>query len=461
MKNPFDHTEKTGTARPSRATLARLAAIAGVAGASLVAGSLVLPEAAGATSGATSPTSSAVSSSASALTTTVPDLTVTTGASSTNAADDGALSAKGAGVLAPSPSGEADATAAPGQSNAQPKTCGGSLPAFPAPFKSIVTSGVACGSASADSGSATNGTASATGEAASLDLNLTSVLSEVVTPASSVAKALQGVLGTLPSLPTGGEPVSQVLQQVDKDLTGNLSVDVAVGPSSSVSKVTAAGWTTTAKATGTTITLLPKGGLDGAPLAKIIVGGASATASVERAPSTGGVERPVASDSPALVTIEVDAPAVGPKTYSLVPGQSMTILSGTPLQSTISVASGSVSTAADGAETAQAAAVSVSLAEGVEASPSTAYNGGLHLALADATATASPDTTAAPAPVPTKPAPKTVSAAVPNATVPHTGLPWAGAAPVLAGGALAGAGLLWWPRLRRRLRPSSSRSTDS
>lgn len=422
-----------------------------LSGVAVTAGTLVLPSAAAAASG-TPAQATVVTSSATGLSSALPSFTLASGTSSTSALGNGSLQALGAGVLAPSPSGEASASTAPGGSKTAPRTCGGKLPAFPAPFAGVLTAGAACGSAAVASTSQFAGTARATGDAASLGLDLAFVLNQVVKPASPVASALRGILGKLPPIPAGGETVSSLLRQVERLSKAALGVQAQIGPSTSASTVGASGWTTTAEASGAVITLVPGGGIGGAPLAKIVVGSASATASVDRPGSAGGTGHPSAKDSPALVTVEVNAPATGSKTFSVVPGQSLTILQGTPLQSTIAVAAGSVTTAPDGAVTAEANAVSIALAEGVGASPATADNGGLHIKLADARATAFP-TFVKPAVTPPaqKTAPQTTLAAVPNATVPHTGLPWAGGAPVLAGGALTGAGLLSWPRLRRRL----------
>lgn len=428
-------------------------ALAAIGGAGLTAGALVLaPLSAGA---ATTP---AVSSSAEGLHVTLPNFTLTSGSASSQAASDGSLSAVGAGLLAPSPSGKATANAAPGHSASSPRSCGGTLPSFPAPFTGLVTAGLACGSASAKSTSASQGSALATGEAGELKVNLAPVLSQVVKSSSPLASALQGVLGQLPSIPQGGESVSSLLASIEHSATSDQTAEVAVGPSTSSTHLASHAFTTTAEARGSVITILPGAGKDGAALAKIIVGGAKATASV----GANGKTAPAATDDPALVTVEVDAPATGPKTYSVVPGQSLTILGGTPLQSTIKVAAGSVTTAPSGAVTAMADAVQIDLAAGAGASPATAYNGGLDIELAAAQATAHPQPkpavavahkTKKPAP-PARPAPALAASSVPNATSPHTGLPWAGGLPIVAAAAAAGAGLLGWPRLRRRLRRS-------
>ncbi len=417
-------------------------------GAAAVAGALVLPPAVAAAP-ASSSAALDVTSSGAGLQVTLPGHTLALGSSSTSATENGWLLAKGVGVLAPSPSGEASVSAGPGDSKSEPRTCGEKLPAFPAPFSGLAAASLACGSAAVHNTSATDGLARATGQAASFRLDLSSILGQVVKPATPAVKALGGVLGKLPPLPGGGTTVGRIFRQVDKAATGDFAIEIAPGPSSSATEATARSLSTRATAAGAVVTILPTGGLGGAPLARIVVGSASATASVRRSAAGGVVEQPAATDDPALVTVEVNAPAVGSRTFSVVPGQSMTILAGTPLQSTISVGSGSVTTAPTGAVTAEASAVTIALAQGVGASPASAENGGLRIALADASAAAAPQQTAAPPSRHSSPRPSLVSNPVPNATSPHTGLPWAGAAPALAAGALGGAGLLAWPRLRR------------
>lgn len=393
-----------------------------------------------------------VSSAATAFQLSVPNLTLTSGYSSSEAYEGGLLGAEGAGVLAPAPSGEATATARPGESEHPRESCGGQLPAFPSPLTGLVSGSLACGAASARSASGESGASQSGASSARLSISLSPVLSQLpVTPASPLAAGLQGLLGKLPQIPAAGEPVSSVLSSLPNASKSQQTITIAVGPAGSASRLDNGRYTTTALAKGSIITIMPGAGPGGAALARIVVGGASATASIE-----GG--KPAASDVPALVSVEVDTAATGPKSYSVVPGQSLTILAGTPLQSTIEVGSGSVSTAPSGAETARASAVTIRLAEGLGASPATAYNGGLSLALASAQATS-----AAPRPVlisrkttkkkaaPPATPPAAAPPVVPNATTPHTGLPWAGGAPLMAGGALAGGSLLSWPWLKRRL----------
>lgn len=429
--------------RPSAdRALSRAGGLLALAAGTAAGGLLFSPAPAGASE---SPT---VSSQATAFQLTLPKLALAGGYSSSDAYEGGTLRAEGAGVLEPVPSGQASATASPGHSQNPPQSCGGGVPAFPAPFSGLVSGSVSCGAASAQGFSAHDGTSTSSASAADLGIDLAPLLSQVVTAGSPLESGLKGLVGTLPPLPAAGQSVSSIISSLSSAATSSQSISIAIGPSSSVSRLDGASYTTTAEAKGSVITLMPGAGPGGAPLARIVVGGASATA-------TAGGRKPQASDLPALVTVEVDTAATGPKSYSVVPGQSLTILAGTPLQSTIKVGSGSVSTAPSGAETASAEGVEVDLAEGVGATPATAYNGGLELRLAAASATSK-----APAPVLAasrvkKKAPARqplASSPVPNATTPHTGLPWAGAAPLLAGGALTGTGLLSWPWLKRRLR---------
>ncbi|MGH9299302.1 MAG: hypothetical protein ACRDZT_05250, partial [Acidimicrobiales bacterium] len=288
----------------------------------VLTGALAVPSEAATTASAEAPI---VSSSAAAATAKMPKFNLAAGTSSTEATAGGFLSAKGAGVLAPSPAGEATASGGLGQSKSVPRSCGGKLPSFPAPFSGLAAGSLACGTASFRSGSAKSGAASATGQAASASLDLSPLLKQVVTKASPAASALKGVLGSLPPLPAGGETVSRILATLNKALSSQ-TLQLTLGSSASATSVTAAGWSTAAKAAGSTVAILPAAGPGGAPLARIIIGSASATASVKRAPRSGGTEHPSATDTPSLVTVEVDAPGVGPRSFSVVPGQDLTIL---------------------------------------------------------------------------------------------------------------------------------------
>ncbi|HLI45498.1 MAG TPA: hypothetical protein VKU92_13640 [Acidimicrobiales bacterium] len=444
---PYDAVISSARMHHGRLVVGRpLTALWIVAGAAAVS-ALALPPAAAAASGTRTGTI-AVISEATGLRVSLRDLALAGGVSSTSALDDGGLEALGAGVLEPSPSGEASAVTEPGGPRVARRTCGGALPAFPAPFNRLLSASATCASAAVASASASTGTARATGDVARLELDLAPLLDQVVKGSGPVESALESLFGKLPPLPAGGETVAGLLGQLAALPTSALGLEAEVGPSTSATIVSASGWSTTAEASGGVVTLLPGAGRGGAPLARIVVGDARASASVGGPSSTGSIGSPAATDRPALVTVEVDAPAIGPRTFSVVPGQSLTILAGTPLESTIAVTPGSVTTSPRGAVAADAGAVSIFLAEGVGASGA-AGNGGVHLELAAARATAYPAVLPELSPPAHEAAPPPTLSAVPNATVPHTGLPWAGGAPLLAGGALTGAGLLAWPRLRR------------
>ncbi|MDA8040727.1 MAG: hypothetical protein M0Z69_16565 [Actinomycetota bacterium] len=383
----------------------------------------------------------------------LPSLTLTSGASSASSTSGGDLRAEGAGLLAPSKQGDAVVTAVPGQSRSVPAKCAGPAPSLPSPFGHAVSLTVACGSATADASSRERGRATSAGQACQLSINLAPLLGQIVKPFSPALQALQGIFGNLPKLPGSGESLSSLLGTVVHALAKNQTLSASIGTSSSRTAVTPAGWSASSTANGSTISILPGAQPGGAALVKIMIGGTSAAASLSRPGPAGGLEKPDATDTPSLVTVEVDTPAGGPKTYSVVPGQSFTVLRGTPLQSTVTVAAGSVTTSPSGAETATAHGVRLVLLQGIGAA--SGDNGGLTVNLAQASAAAAGVSASRKTPqkVPPPPPP-----AVPNATVPHTGLPWAGAAPVLAGAAAAGAGLLWWPRRRRQRRYVKSRA---
>jgi hypothetical protein len=143
------------------------------------------------------------------------------------------------------------------------------------------------------------------------------------------------------------------------------------------------------------------------------------------------------------VTVTVNNPVTGSNTITLAPGQSQTLLAGTPLASTISVGS-SNTTQGPGSATATAQGVVLSLLTGlpgggitIDLASSSASVTGLALAAAVTPPAAPP--VAAPAPP--------AGAPIPGVTAVHTGEPWGGSLPIIALALVAGLGLIY----RRRL----------
>ncbi len=182
------------------------------------------------------------------------------------------------------------------------------------------------------------------------------------------------------------------------DATDALKVEL--GTSFSEIKKSGAMLESVSEAAGAKIGLIgiPSVGQDGALLSDadpltnglviIEVGTARASASVDRTNAKSG-----AAASPALVTVKVrDITSPTPKyvEVSVAPGQTVTVLEGTPAESTI-IAADSDTMVTDGEATAWAKAVELHLLKGV--------NGGVKLALAGATATATAEVVEDPDPV--------------------------------------------------------------
>ncbi len=378
-----------------------------------------------------------------------------TGGTSSATWDGTTATATGAGEVLPVLVSNAttSATSTSGPESA-PETCTvPPAPGIPAPLNELLNLGVACGSASSDVASGLP-SATATGTAANVSVGLEPILKQVVSPSNPLVGVLQQVLGKLPALPAGGSSLGSIIQQILGSTLSNPLVSVVAGGSTSSLSPVSGAEVATSTTKGASVDLLPGAGNAGAPLIGIDVGEATATAS-----DTAGTF--TSSDTPATVAIHLNIPG-NPQTINLAPGQSITLLAGTPLQTTIVAGDGSNSSTASSA-TAEAQALSVDLAQGLGASSLTAENGGIlvHLANASATLAAGPSTvpasttsqssTPASAPVSTQsvssPAPAAEVAATPTAV--HTGEWWAGSLPAVGALMAVGSGLLGWPRLRR------------
>jgi hypothetical protein len=173
------------------------------------------------------------------------------------------------------------------------------------------------------------------------------------------------------------------------------------------------------------------------PLASIVIGSATATATQDKATGNG-----TANYDPSIVTVKL-APVLGlpATTIPLRPGQTITILQGTPLESTITLGDGKTDNAKNSSK-AMADGVSLQLLKGLAlpsltgssstasaaaTGASSAPTGGIVLELAHAEAAVATQPVA-PAPAPVVQAPK---------QLPFTGAPrWLG----LLGFALVAAG---------------------
>ncbi len=426
---------------------------------------------------------------------------------------DPSAAASGMGELLPILTGSAHTqSAGPGTSDNQPQRCATpTLPSLPQ-IGQALDAGLAC--ASADTSITQNGLVSATGSGsvASVQLSLAGILNllgpvtglarsglpttglpgiglpatggsqpgggipSIPLPSAALPAATRqrlaglpgdgsnggslpgigtaggGTAGTLPSLPLTGAPLASILGTLLHIPVSSEILSIQSGPATStVESVGGNGsMKSTALANAVRLDLLPGAGQNGLPLLSVSLGVAGATASYDAVNGTFS-----SSDSPAIATVTVSTPASGAKTEQVASGQSITVLPGTPLQSTVTVASGSHSASGSGA-LASSSGLSVDLAEGAGAPASDPYGGGLRLSLATADATLagaaapSSSTLAKTVSASTPPAAVGATAApITGATSVHTGEPWSGSMPYLVGMVLAGLVLLEWRRISR------------
>ncbi|HZU73314.1 MAG TPA: hypothetical protein VE990_11155 [Acidimicrobiales bacterium] len=342
---------------------------------------------------------------------------VTEGVSNVAGGSNLSASAHAIGELAPTLVTTAEQSVSVSSDNStasKPQICGGvTLPQLPNPFPAL-SANVACSAVTA----AVKGglpSAQAVGTVAGVTADAHALFNTVLQP---IEPALQSIFGALPSQLN---PVTSTVSDLLNQLGNTRTLAVNIGNSTSSLTTTAASVTSNATAQGGEVDIL---GLDGTPLAKIVVGSASAQAVYDRA--TGHA---VPTFNPALVTVTITPPAasgLAAQTLTVAPGVTQTILAGTPLQSTITVAGGSTATNPDGSVTATSAGVELNLLQGLGASTATSYDGGIDLALAKATASVGGTPAVAAVVTPASPS-----------------LPFTGSSPVLpiAGMGLLGAGL--------------------
>lgn len=463
-----------------------------------------------------------------------------TGGSATAAVNSATPSAtaEGVGVLTPGLVEDQKASAtAPGSSDSKQKACQqeGSLPSS-SPVG--VELGLACSSASASITSGGLPSASAMGQIAGLDVNVSGVLNQILssggdqlfsgiqqvlgqlngsplgsgttacpasgstagstaTPASgssasastgsggaaTPSQALSSLAGTasvpnsplnqllgslgLASSPAASSPgpLGNLLQGLCQTLTNIETVVKGANPPSTLvvdlgpASASATGTSSdsaeaSAKGATAEVQVLPGVGCDASsliacesdpsayavPLIDITVAPAVASDSF-----TGSKWTP--SSKAALVTVALNIPGDA-QTISVGPGQSLDLLSGTPLETVIDLGSASTS-----GSTGTANGATLDLAKGV--------NGGILLDLGSSTVsdaqTVAPATVQAahsspPAATPPAATPAAAPPAAPTLATPtlvHTGAWWSGSLPYLGGAGALGGGLLGWPRLRR------------
>jgi hypothetical protein len=256
--------------------------------------------------------------------------------------------------------------------NGQPRCA---LPTLPSPLGDILNTALACSLAKADITKALPNATSTAG-VASIAVNAQSLLNGVLgnTPlgslqlgdtVSQVTNTLQPVLDQISNV-TKATPLqldpSTTIDQLLNALTTQQTLSLSLGNSTSVLNTVANTLTSASTALGGELKILPIAALNNTPLVDIKIGSSTTSASFDRTKGAG-----TASFDPALVTVDI-APLLGLPAalshISIAPGQNITILQGTPLESTISVASGSTTTNGKSAS-AVADGVSIQLFKGL------------------------------------------------------------------------------------------------
>lgn len=359
----------------------RLTAVAGVVA---LAGSFV----ASAPAGADTPEVYAGSALGRALNLSVLGQSATFGVSTAKIDSTLKASADGAGqVLVLGSTTEADVSGNNTKQEA-PQACAAAVPVAP-----VLNLGLVCSASTAE---VANSMPHAVSEGSLAKLDVTANALPINTVIAPVQDALEGVFGALPdALDPATDTVSDLLTAIGTTKT----LEATVGHSRSEVSTDAGVVTAVGQAEAAQIDLLPVGGLLENPVASIIVSSAKATAVYDRAAGNA-----TASFDPAIVTVRLSTPLTGNTEIKVAPGETITILAGTPLESTITAADGSTTTNPDGSVSAVADGVKLELLKGV--------NGGVVLELAHAEAGAAGS-------------PAVLSSIVEVAELPRTGgMPW-------------------------------------
>ncbi|HEV3495767.1 MAG TPA: hypothetical protein VHA34_05395, partial [Actinomycetes bacterium] len=318
---------------------------------------------------------------------------VTVGQSSAMINSTPAAKASGAGVALVSGTVSNSEVTGANQSAAPPKACVLNLP-----FAQLLTVELACGESRVDTGAA-GPSAYGAGSVAGVDLLGTTLLDPIIellrslltqiTPlldqtVGTAVTALTPVLGNLLGGLAGnlglntGSNVAPVTGLVNNLLDGiqraTQLLDVKVGESTSATATTAAAVVATANAAGAQIDLLPGLTVGGAPLLSIIVGQAKSVSTFDRATA-----KSTPSFDAAVARVRLGLPLLGGSVTD-IPIQlnaPLTLLAGTPLETTISLGAGrTVTDPNTGAVASYADGVSIQLLKGI--------NGGIGLELAHA-----------------------------------------------------------------------------
>ena len=331
---------------------------------------LLVTGASAASADTTSPGSYHAKADATALDLKVFGQGVTFGVTHAENASDPKSGATGIGALIPAAGNQVEQTAAATPatpSDNHPEACGPiTLPAgFPA-----VHLATACSDATA---SVTGGFPASTGNAsvAKIDVNGNAVLGQVTGPLNQpIGDLLNGLKPVFDAVKDGsGVDTDSLLNEIISAITedGDL-IRITLGPSKSTSGADASIETAAASAQGAVIEVLPRDLLQLDPVLKIEVGAASNTITVDR--NTG---KATVAFLPSLVRVTIATDIA--KALGLAEGANVvdvpvnvvpTCFLPAPLESCITVASGTTSTDDQGVTHAEAAGVSLHLLSGVQ-----------------------------------------------------------------------------------------------
>ncbi len=346
----------------------------------VVSAFLVIPSPATAQTVQTRAESFIATASARGLNLEVLTLKLTVGASGIQMTSAPLAKATGGGVLlAPGTVSTVETTGA-SQALAPPKACLLNLP-----LAGLLNLQLACGEAKADS---TPGAPQAFGQGsvAAIDIGGQQVLALLAPVLDALAPLLDQVLGTVTGAltPIVGNLLGGLVGGAGLDLNAPVSslVDIInnatnlatirLGNSTSQGISETGKVTATAIAQGGQIDVLPGLALGGAPLLSIVVGSATATSVFDR---SGGTSTP--GFDAAILTVKLGLPILGGLTEIPVKlGSPLTLLAGTPLESTIALGAGSTTKNPDGSVSSVADGVSIHLLKGI--------SGGIKLELAHA-----------------------------------------------------------------------------
>ena len=318
---------------------------------------------------------------------------VTIGQSSAVVSTPSSAKASGAGVALVSGTVSTSEVTQPDQTQAPAKACVLSLP-----IASLLNLNLACGESRVDTHNASP-TAFGSGSVASADIGGGTLLQPVLDLLQSLLNALLPVVdqtvGTVvnalgPTLgnilgPLAGNlglgsnstvaPVSTLVSSLlDAVKKATSLVGVKLGDSTAQAVTTGTAVTATANAAGAQIDLLPGVALGGAPLLSVIVGQAKSVSTYDR-----GTAQSTPTFDAAVARVRLGLPLLGGgiTDIPIQLNQPLTLLAGTPLESTITLGGGrTTKDPATGSVASYADGVSIQLLKGL--------NGGIGLELAHA-----------------------------------------------------------------------------